>query len=188
MEMMMNMRIGGFREFRDVYKRQLQDTDTFNEDLLITTEPIFNNSIRIIRISNLVTEENIQTISGVLHDLIKNNIAPKNQENDLAKIRNQISHTVQLYIEDEKKCQDAILEISEVVLNVLHQNMRREYYFKEETLSLSQLCLSQLMLSLIHICLKEQDVDKEKLSRAPVRDNMNVIRKWRKNTWLVLQV
>jgi hypothetical protein len=36
--------------------------------------------------------------------------------------------------------------------------------------------------------LKEQDVDKEKLSRAPVRDNMNVIRKWRKNTWLVLQV
>ena len=37
------------------------------------------------------------------------------------------------------------MEISEVVLNVLHQNMRREYYFKEETLSLSQLCLSQLM-------------------------------------------
>lgn len=124
---------------------ELQDIDTFNEDLLITTEPIFNNSIRTIRISNLVTEENIQTISGVLHDLIKNNIAPKNQENDLAKIRNQISHTVQLYIEDEKKCQDAIFEISEVVLNVLHQNMKREYYFKEETLSLSQLCLSQLM-------------------------------------------
>ncbi|MCH1972734.1 PTS sugar transporter subunit IIA [Muricomes sp. OA1] len=128
---------------RVLNSHELQDIDTFNEDILISTEPVVNNSIRTVRVSALITEQDIQAISGVLLDMMANNIPPVRQETDLFMIRNKIRPVVYQYVEN--RCEEAVSRISETVYKALREHSKPGFHLNGEALSLSQLCIPQLI-------------------------------------------
>lgn len=128
---------------RVINSHEFEDMDTFSEDIVISTEPVLNNSIRTIRISTLVTEKDIQAISSVVHDLMRNNTPPVRQENELFMIRNKIRPIVYEYIED--RCEEAVLRIAERAYKTLRERPKQGNQLAETNLSLSQLCIPQII-------------------------------------------
>lgn len=155
---------------RVLNSHELQDMDTFNEDILISTEPVVKNSIRTIRISALVTEKDIQAISGVLLDMMEHNIPPVRQETDLSMLQNKIRPIVYQYVEN--RCEEAVARISEVAYKALREHTKSEFHLEGETLSLSHLCVPQLMQLDIH-CNTWQDAVRQSTKLLEDNDYVN---------------